>query len=63
MDEEIEKIKKHLKSKISNELETFSKSQTKLKKEFEENIDVNPESDIPVTEKKVKYRRVKHINE
>ena len=43
---------------MEDELEKIKK---KLKKEFDENIDVNPDYDIPVSEKKTKEKKIKRI--
>jgi hypothetical protein len=43
---------------MKDELEKIKK---KLKKEFDENIEVNPESDIPVSERKTKEKKIKKI--
>ena len=41
-----------------DEIERIKK---KLKKEFLENVEVNENSDIPVTEKKVKEKKYKNV--
>lgn len=43
---------------MDNELDKIKK---KLKKDFGEMIDVDPDSDIPVSEKKVKDKKIREI--
>ena len=43
---------------MEDEIEKIKK---KLKKEFDDLVDVNPDSDIPVSEKKVKDKKIREI--
>jgi len=42
-------------------MDELEKIKKKLKKDFEENMEVNENSDIPLSEKKVKYRKFKDV--
>jgi len=58
--EEIDKIKKLLKSKISKGLEKSKTFQSKIREQAEKNIELD-DSDIPIHEKFVKEKHIKQL--
>lgn len=43
---------------MQDEIEKIKK---KLRKDFEENVEINEDSDIPISEKKVKDKKIREI--
>ena len=44
-------------------MEELEKLKKKLKKEFNKNVEVDPDSDLPVHEKLVKQKKLRHADD